>query len=96
MKLSSQGYYQRILSIKSPSYARTLSIGSMMGSLMLSVPFAMIGVIALATEWPRVDFFRMTTWFRSSNSVLPIVLKYLTPQWVAFAGELLYRNCCFF
>ncbi|XP_001601020.3 high-affinity choline transporter 1 [Nasonia vitripennis] len=81
-----QGYFQRILSIKSASFARTLSIASMFGCLALAVPTAMIGIVARATDLSLVEPYNKTVWLDNSNAVLPLVLRYLTPQWVSFAG----------
>ncbi|KAJ8675738.1 hypothetical protein QAD02_011524, partial [Eretmocerus hayati] len=80
-----QGYFQRILSVKSPSLARTLSIASMFGCLALAVPMAMIGIVARATEWSPNSSDKKI-WQDGGNTVLPLVLHYLTPKWVSFAG----------
>uniref|UniRef100_A0ABD2XBT3 High-affinity choline transporter 1 n=1 Tax=Trichogramma kaykai TaxID=54128 RepID=A0ABD2XBT3_9HYME len=99
-----QSYFQRILSIKCPRFARTVSIAAMFGCLALAVPSAMIGIIARDTNWPQVeqahgsDNSRIvasaasspgSSIWRNSNGggdVLPMVLRYLTPRWVAYAG----------
>lgn len=81
-----QGYFQRILSIKSTTVVRTLSIASMFGCLAVAVPSAMIGVIARATDWSLVEGFNRTILSQNGDAILPIVLRYLTPQWVAFLG----------
>ncbi|XP_014232202.1 high-affinity choline transporter 1-like isoform X1 [Trichogramma pretiosum] len=99
-----QSYFQRILSIKCPRFARTVSIAAMFGCLALAVPSAMIGIIARDTNWPQVEQAHgngnsrivasaasspgSSIW-RNSNGggdVLPMVLRYLTPRWVAYAG----------
>ncbi|XP_011499573.1 PREDICTED: high-affinity choline transporter 1-like [Ceratosolen solmsi marchali] len=81
-----QGYFQRILSIKSANQARTLSIASMFGCLSLAVPSAMIGAVARATDWPLIDTYNKTMGLDNGSAVMPLVLRYLTPQWVSVAG----------
>ncbi|CAB0033200.1 unnamed protein product [Trichogramma brassicae] len=100
-----QSYFQRILSIKCPRFARTVSIAAMFGCLALAVPSAMIGIIARDTNWPQVEQTHgngngrivasaaasssSSSIWRNSNGggdVLPMVLRYLTPRWVAYAG----------
>ncbi|XP_012538120.2 high affinity choline transporter 1 [Monomorium pharaonis] len=81
-----QGYFQRILSIKSTSVATTLSIASMFGCLILAVPSAVIGVVARATDWTMVAGYNKTFTTDDGNAALPMVLRYLTPQWVSFVG----------
>lgn len=81
-----QGYFQRILSIKSTSVATTLSIASMFGCLILAVPSAVIGVVARATDWSLVPGYNRTFTMDDGNAALPMVLRYLTPQWVSFVG----------
>ncbi|XP_018393534.1 PREDICTED: high affinity choline transporter 1-like [Cyphomyrmex costatus] len=81
-----QGYFQRILSIKSTSVATTLSIASMFGCLILAVPSALIGVVARATDWSSVPGYNRTFATEDGNAAMPMVLRYLTPQWVSFVG----------
>ncbi|CAL1675731.1 unnamed protein product [Lasius platythorax] len=81
-----QGYFQRILSIKSTSVATTLSIASMFGCLILAVPSAIIGVVARATDWSIVPGYNRSFSTDDGNAALPMVLRYLTPQWVSFVG----------
>lgn len=44
-----QGYFQRILSLKSTSSAQILSVGAMLGCALMAVLPAFFGVIALGT-----------------------------------------------
>lgn len=81
-----QGYFQRILSIRSTTVATTLSVASMFGCLILAVPSALIGVVARATDWSMVEGFNKTVSTDDGNAALPMVLRYLTPQWVSFVG----------
>ncbi|CAK9797346.1 High-affinity choline transporter 1 [Anthophora plagiata] len=81
-----QGYFQRILSIRSTSVATALSIASMFGCMIVAFPSALIGVVARATDWSLVEGFNKSIIAHDGNAALPIVLKYLTPQWVSFIG----------
>ncbi|XP_053972095.1 high-affinity choline transporter 1-like [Hylaeus volcanicus] len=81
-----QAYFQRILSMKSTSVATTISIASMFGCMILAFPSALIGVVARATDWSLIDGFNMSLLLNDGNSALPMVLRYLTPQWVTFLG----------
>ncbi|XP_078049934.1 high-affinity choline transporter 1 [Augochlora pura] len=81
-----QGYFQRILSMKSTTMAMTLSIGSMSGCMILAFPSALIGVVARATDWSLVDGFNKSWAAHDANAAMPMVLRYLTPQWVSFVG----------
>ncbi|XP_048513592.1 high affinity choline transporter 1 [Athalia rosae] len=81
-----QGYFQRILSIKSTSVARTLSVASMIGCVALAIPSGLLGLVAKATDWTLVEGFNRTITQNDANVVLPLVLRYLTPQWVSFIG----------
>lgn len=82
-----QGYFQRILSMRSTSVATTLSIASMFGCMILAFPSALIGVVARATDWSLIEGFNMSLLVNDGSSALPMVLRYLTPQWVSFVGE---------
>ncbi|CAK9831777.1 High-affinity choline transporter 1 [Anthophora retusa] len=81
-----QGYFQRILSMRSTSVATALSIASMFGCMILAFPSALIGVVARATDWSLVEGFNKSIIAHDGNAALPIVLRYLTPQWVSFIG----------
>lgn len=82
-----QGYFQRILSMRSTSMATALSITSMFGCMILAFPSALIGVVARATDWSSVQGFNKSIIAHEANAALPIVLRYLTPQWVSFVGK---------
>ncbi|XP_076238645.1 high-affinity choline transporter 1 isoform X2 [Calliopsis andreniformis] len=81
-----QAYFQRILSMRSTSVATALSIASMFGCMILAFPSALIGVVARATDWSAVGGFNKTILANDGNAALPMVLRYLTPQWVSFVG----------
>lgn len=60
----------------------------MFGCLMLAIPSALIGVVARATDWSLVQSYNRTFSTDDGNAALPMVLRYLTPQWVSFVGKL--------
>ncbi|XP_015119726.1 high-affinity choline transporter 1 [Diachasma alloeum] len=83
-----QSFFQRIANIKTISLAKTASVSSMICCLVVALPSAMIGLVARGTDWSLIDGFNRTISFPSldGGSIFPIVLKHLTPQWVAFVG----------
>ncbi|XP_012276266.1 high affinity choline transporter 1 [Orussus abietinus] len=81
-----QSYFQRILSVKSTSIARVLSITSMFGCIILAVPSALLGVVGRATDWYFVTGYNRTLAIEDGSVILPLVLRELTPQWVSFVG----------
>ncbi|XP_043473205.1 high-affinity choline transporter 1-like [Leptopilina heterotoma] len=81
-----QGYFRRVLSMKSSSMGRTLSITSMIGCMALAVPAALMGVVARATDWYLVEGYNRTISTDNGNAILPLILRLLTPQWVSFIG----------
>ncbi|XP_063237409.1 high-affinity choline transporter 1-like isoform X2 [Bacillus rossius redtenbacheri] len=81
-----QGYFQRILSIKSTFSAQMLSLAAMFGCMVMAVPPAFIGVLARATEWDKVDGYNRNVTTSEGEIILPLVLRFLTPGWVSFFG----------
>lgn len=67
--------------------ATALSIASMFGCMILAIPSALIGVVARATDWSSVEGLNKSVLANDGNAALPMVLRYLTPQWVSFVGE---------
>ncbi|XP_075215179.1 high-affinity choline transporter 1-like [Lycorma delicatula] len=85
--LSWQGYFQRILCIKSTKIAQTMGIAAVFGCLLIAVPAAFIGVMARNVDWDNVpNFNRTITKSNDANIILPLVIKYLTPAWVSLFG----------
>lgn len=80
-----------MMSIKSTSNAKIVSIISMLICLALTLPSVLIGVAAREINWSLIDDNINKTSLRVINSddtnngsILAIILKYLTPQWVGF------------
>jgi len=59
----------------------------MFGCLILAIPSAVIGVVARATDWSTVPGYNRTFSTDDGNAAMPMVLRYLTPQWVSFVGK---------
>ncbi|XP_017880185.1 high-affinity choline transporter 1-like [Ceratina calcarata] len=81
-----QGYFQRILSMRTTKMTTAISIGSMFCCMILALPSMLIGVVARATDWSSIEGFNRSLIAYDGNAALPIVLRYLTPEWVAFVG----------
>lgn len=83
-----QSYFQRILSTKSVNIARTLSIASALVCALLAVPSAIIGMIARSTDWSFIDGYNEVIPPSEYGAILPLVLRYLTPPWISFIGDI--------
>ncbi|KAK8386520.1 hypothetical protein O3P69_010863 [Scylla paramamosain] len=79
-----QVYFQRVLSARSSKQAQVLSFAGSIGCIIMAVPACIIGAIAKATDWEQVGYTKDIT--QQKKLVLPLVMQYLTPQWVAFLG----------
>uniref|UniRef100_A0A1B6LH83 High-affinity choline transporter 1 n=1 Tax=Graphocephala atropunctata TaxID=36148 RepID=A0A1B6LH83_9HEMI len=81
-----QGYFQRVLAIRTTKMAQQTALWAMVGCLLMGIPALLFGVIARGTDWSHVDGFDRNMTLNDSNVVLPRVLRHLTPQWVSFFG----------
>ncbi|XP_019639771.1 PREDICTED: high affinity choline transporter 1-like [Branchiostoma belcheri] len=81
-----QCYFQRVLSSKSPAYARWLSVTAGLGCVIMSVPSILIGAIGASTDWPKTEYGKDPAVEGQASLILPLVLQYLTPTWVSFFG----------
>ncbi|PNF35267.1 hypothetical protein B7P43_G04809 [Cryptotermes secundus] len=80
------GYFQRIFSMKTTKGAQILSVVSFFGCIAMAVPPAFIGVIAKNTDWSSIQGFQRNVSESEGEIILPLVLRYLTPNWVSFVG----------
>ncbi|XP_071948644.1 high-affinity choline transporter 1-like [Antedon mediterranea] len=78
-----QAYFQRVLSAKTPRYARILSFAGAAGCMIMTIPSFLMGAIGASTNWNETAYGQEIT---DSNIVLPLVLQYLTPQVVSIIG----------
>ncbi|XP_027208714.1 high-affinity choline transporter 1 [Penaeus vannamei] len=81
-----QVYFQRVLSARTSKQAQMLSFVGSFGCFFMAVPACIIGAIAKATDWNQTDYTKDITQKDQAKLVLPLVMQYLTPQWVAFFG----------
>jgi len=84
-----QCYYQRVLSSKTPMRAQLLSYGGGIIALLFTGPALMFGAIARETDWKNSDYIcaqKNEGKLHNTNIVVPLVLQYLTPNWVAYFG----------
>ena len=76
-----QVYFQRVLACPSDQAAVGLSVFAGVGCLFLAVPSVLIGMIGSAVDWSQ---FALRT--PEPAIILPYVLRYLTPPFVATIG----------
>ncbi|XP_048524061.1 high-affinity choline transporter 1 [Dendroctonus ponderosae] len=82
-----QVYFQRVLSSKSADRAQLLSYVAAFGCVIMAIPPVLIGAIAKGTAWNETGYkgpFPLTT--EETGMILPMVLQYLTPDFVSFLG----------
>jgi len=76
-----QVYFQRVLAAKNEEVAMRLSIGAGFVCLLAAIPAILIGMIANTTDWTVFGIQ-----FDNPSLSLPLVIRYLTPGWVAVVG----------
>ncbi|XP_072120679.1 high affinity choline transporter 1-like [Mobula birostris] len=82
-----QVYFQRVLAASSISQARKMSYVASVFCFTLSFPSIIIGAVALSTDWNQTSYGLPTPNERQESSmILPIVLQYLCPAYVAMLG----------
>ncbi|XP_062535221.1 high-affinity choline transporter 1 [Armigeres subalbatus] len=82
-----QVYFQRVLSSKTAGRAQILSYVAAFGCILMAIPPVLIGAIAKATPWNETDYkgpWPLTA--QETSMILPMVLQYLTPDFVSFFG----------
>ncbi|GLV45387.1 Choline transporter [Carabus blaptoides fortunei] len=82
-----QVYFQRVLSSKTAGRAQILSYVAAFGCILMAIPPVMIGAIAKATAWNETAYkgpYPLTE--DETSMILPMVLQYLTPDFVSFFG----------
>lgn len=82
-----QVYFQRVLSSKTAGRAQVLSYVAAFGCILMAIPPVMIGAIAKATAWNETAYkgpYPLTE--DETSMILPMVLQYLTPDFVSFFG----------
>lgn len=79
-----QSYYQRVLACRTPSLARNATLISIIYSMGLFIPPALIGLAGASADWNATSYegtlpLSETDW----ESILPMVLQYLCPTAVS-------------
>lgn len=77
-----QVYFQRVLSAKNEQTAQNLSILAGVICLLAAIPPVVIGVVGSAADWTAVAGSAPA----NSLEILPYVMRYTTPGWVATIG----------
>lgn len=77
-----QVYFQRVLASRTPKSAVILSILAGVGCLLMAVPPVCLGVFGATTDWSTMSSGPPET----AAMILPYVLRYLTPGWIAIVG----------
>ncbi|CAL4095525.1 unnamed protein product, partial [Meganyctiphanes norvegica] len=80
-----QVYFQRVLSSKTPRQSEVLSYAASVGCIIMAIPACIIGAIGKATDWSLTEYGHTPEGYEV-KLVLPLVMQYLTPTWVAFLG----------
>ncbi|XP_014295815.1 high-affinity choline transporter 1 [Microplitis demolitor] len=82
-----QVYFQRVLSSKTAGRAQLLSYVAAAGCILMAIPPVMIGAIAKGTPWNETAYRGPYPLGPGETSmILPMVLQYLTPDFVSFFG----------
>ncbi len=77
-----QVYFQRVLAAKNEKTAMWLSISAGVICILIAIPAAFIGMVGAITDWSALGLAGP----ESHASVLPYVLRYLTPGLIAMIG----------
>ncbi|WP_163539592.1 sodium:solute symporter family protein [Gracilibacillus sp. YIM 98692] len=77
-----QVYFQRVLSAKNEKTAMWLSITAGIICIIAAIPAVLIGAIGYSADWASFG----VTEPENPSMILPYVLRYLTPEWVAALG----------
>ncbi|XP_063688672.1 high-affinity choline transporter 1-like [Bolinopsis microptera] len=80
-----QAYFQRVLSARSVSVAKTLSFCAAFGCFCAAIPSIVIGLITMNTDWPNTEYAQKLV-KDDYKLAVPLTLLYLTPPAVAFIG----------
>ncbi|XP_072177684.1 high-affinity choline transporter 1-like [Diadema setosum] len=82
-----QAYFQRVLSAKSPDAAQKMSYIAGVLVLIMAIPSVLIGAVGFGTDWSETSLnLNKTVPSENPSLILPLVIQYLTPTYVAFIG----------
>ena len=80
-----QAYFQRVLSSRSASVARVLSVCAGFGCFCAAIPAVIVGWIALNTDWANTGYGKELT-SETYKLAVPLTLNYLCHPAVTFIG----------
>lgn len=63
-----------------------MGIAAMFGCIAMAIPAAAVGLIAKSVDWTNVPDFNRNISVNDASIIMPLVFKYMTPQWVSFFG----------
>ncbi|XP_054766123.1 high-affinity choline transporter 1-like [Lytechinus pictus] len=82
-----QAYFQRVLAARSPEKAQKMSYIAGFVVLLMAVPSVLIGAVGYSTDWNSTALdLNKTNPYEEPALILPLVIQYLTPTYVAFVG----------
>ncbi|KXJ09271.1 high-affinity choline transporter 1 isoform X2 [Exaiptasia diaphana] len=89
-----QVYFQRVLACKNEKVAQILSFAGAFGCVIMTIPAVLIGAAGASADWTQTGFYpeglrNMTNATLTPPDgllILPLVLRYLTPNYIAFFG----------
>ncbi|HEY3383429.1 MAG TPA: sodium:solute symporter family protein [Vicinamibacterales bacterium] len=76
-------YFQRVLSCQTPAKAQWHSILAGLLTMAFTVPPLLIGIGGLGVAWPADQLAQIQA---QPAEALPMILRYVTPPWVALLG----------
>lgn len=89
-----QNLFQRVLSAKTEFRAKALPYAGCVGTLVLSVPVLLLGLVARAARWQETSYTSASGAPASPleddsqwSLLLPLTLQHLTPASVSFLGQ---------
>eukprot|EP00057_Strongylocentrotus_purpuratus_P019526 XP_011674000.1 PREDICTED: LOW QUALITY PROTEIN: high-affinity choline transporter 1 [Strongylocentrotus purpuratus] len=82
-----QQYFQRVLAAKSPEKAQKMSFIAGFVVIIMAIPSILIGAVGFNTDWNSTALdLNKTNPHDHPSLILPLVIQYLTPTYVAFVG----------
>ncbi|XP_050392148.1 high affinity choline transporter 1 [Patella vulgata] len=77
---------QRVLSSRTVKIATTLTYVAAFGCFTMAVPAVLIGIAGASADWNQTSYPKPEEIPEKWSMILPLVLRYLCPDWVAFIG----------
>ncbi|KAK6170129.1 hypothetical protein SNE40_018598 [Patella caerulea] len=81
-----QVYFQRVLSSRNVRIAKLLSYAAAVGCAVMVIPAILLGAAGASADWTKTSYPKPEEVSQNWSMILPLVLRYLCPEWVAFIG----------